>query len=35
MNFENTVYLPLAVGTAQKWDDDITRIEVGLGYFHK
>ena len=32
-SFENNVYLPLAVGTAQKWDDDITRIEVGMGNF--
>ena len=33
LSFENNVYLPLAVGTAQKWDDDITRIEVGMGNF--
>ena len=33
LNFEEDVYLPLTVGTAQKWDDDVTRIEVGLGNF--
>lgn len=33
LTFENNVYAPLNVGVAQKWDDNVTRVELGMGNF--
>lgn len=33
LTFEDNVYAPLNVGVAQKWDDNVTRIEIGMGNF--
>lgn len=33
LTFENNAYAPLGTGVAQKWDDNVTRIEVGMGNF--